>query len=901
MLKTDFHQTTIRKNISIARPLACWLLLMLLLARAGVVDAQVGKRTKLQGEKAGPQQPAATSAAIRIGSVHLTPSKSAAWKGTPIANRLKAIPEEPSLYIIGNFTQTNARFKAEIEKFSKDTRIAEETPNSLVIYTSAETARKLYADQELSDIIEPLTPQRKLSNSLRMHIAKLKPAQDRPTSPIVPKPGAAPKSLEVVPEGQAPRLNSDTLPVGVQPFNADAKVDVVFYLFGKQPEQSVLDQITKNGGSVVSSGRDETISVVRAKVPASKVELVAAVPEVREATLDPKFVKHNDVAQKILARNPPMFVPPIDGNGQIVGHSDSGLDNGKNDNTLHSAFRGRVKKVFALGRPAPANDWSDRGGHGSHTAGSILGAGEFPGIAPQAKLVHQSLDDLAGSLSGIPTPLGKLFQPAYDEGARVHSNSWGIPALDKQGNNVRGGEYLRGREVDAWSWNNGVPRDMLIVFSAGNDGNGTMTVTAPGTGKNCLTVGASENLRPAGGNLGDNVNDLATFSSKGPTRENRIKPDVVAPGTWIASAKTQGAQTAWQDSVESVIVNTPAPNAWKATPGFQHMTNPPGGALSQTGVWRLHRTAPATFQDILTTPTVALPAGHELFLEVWLRGNINGLDQFQLGYQSGGSIFIFDDDGRRQFANWTVIRAKIPDDLLGTPVRFVLVAQEASGITADITLFVDEFKLTTFSSWNSLSNLALAAPNDPIDRQFTLSGGTSMAAPLCAGCAVLVRQSLTDSGTANPSAELVKAILINSADEHQGDRPNFDSGWGLVNLRRAIEGNYEFDSATTLKNGESMSYDVPVAAGVKELRVTLVWADAPDAGLVNDLDLKVISPAGTEHIASPAHNNTPDRTNNVEGIDEPTPAVGTWKVLVKAHKVSPSLSQPFAVVISRIQ
>ena len=78
---------------------------------------------------------------------------------------------------------------------------------------------------------------------------------------------------------------------------------------------------------------------------------------------------------------------------------------------------------------------------------------------------------------------------------------------------------------------------MLIVFSAGNDGDfpdagGRMTVAAPGTAKNSLTVGASEDLRPAAGTDGDNPSDLAFFGSKGPTRENRVKPDVVALGTW---------------------------------------------------------------------------------------------------------------------------------------------------------------------------------------------------------------------------------------------------------------------------------------------------------------------------------------------------------------------------------
>ena len=113
--------------------------------------------------------------------------------------------------------------------------------------------------------------------------------------------------------------------------------------------------------------------------------------------------------------------------------------------------------------------------------------------------------------------------------------------------------------------------DMLILFSAGNDGldkdaDGVIdadSVGSPGTAKNCLTVGASENDRPhtstprpgidanwnqlgsgagpkwpklgASGHVSDNVDGMAAFSSRGPVDGDRIKPDVVAPGTNIAS------------------------------------------------------------------------------------------------------------------------------------------------------------------------------------------------------------------------------------------------------------------------------------------------------------------------------------------------------------------------------
>jgi subtilisin family serine protease len=82
-------------------------------------------------------------------------------------------------------------------------------------------------------------------------------------------------------------------------------------------------------------------------------------------------------------------------------------------------------------------------------------------------------------------------------------------------------------------------------------------VGAPGTAKNCITVGASESNRPglsltyhslnqfsfpvnpiASDPIANNPQGMAAFSSRGPTRDQRIKPDLVAPGSTILSVKS---------------------------------------------------------------------------------------------------------------------------------------------------------------------------------------------------------------------------------------------------------------------------------------------------------------------------------------------------------------------------
>src|SRR5262249_18687246 len=121
------------------------------------------------------------------------------------------------------------------------------------------------------------------------------------------------------------------------------------------------------------------------------------------------------------------------------------------------------------------------------------------------------------------------------------------------------------KEIDDCVFNH---PDCVICFAAGNDGIDTNNdgivdegqVGSQAAAKNCITVGASENDRPTllqtyGGirpnsfphsplfadRMANNPNGMAAFSSRGPTRERRIKPDVGAPGTGILSTLSRAA------------------------------------------------------------------------------------------------------------------------------------------------------------------------------------------------------------------------------------------------------------------------------------------------------------------------------------------------------------------------
>jgi subtilisin family serine protease len=277
----------------------------------------------------------------------------------------------------------------------------------------------------------------------------------------------------------------------------------------------------------------------------------------------------------------------LTGAGEIVAVCDTGIDTG-DPSAIHPDFAGRVLAVKSYpitadwktiinnpgGNDGPADFDS---GHGTHVAGSILGNGAASagtaavvrGHAFKAKLVFQAVEQemqwkpnappsLAKEryvLAGIPNNLKPLFTFAYDQGARVHSNSWGggdPGAYDDQC-----------RQFDQFVWDH---KDFCFVIAAGNDGtdsdgDGSInmgSVTSPGTAKNCITVGACENHRPEfDGELygdwwpsdfpvkpfnqdpmADQPDEVVPFSSRGPTVDNRVKPDVVAPGTFILSTRS---------------------------------------------------------------------------------------------------------------------------------------------------------------------------------------------------------------------------------------------------------------------------------------------------------------------------------------------------------------------------
>ncbi|KAF5671441.1 serine protease ABC transporter B family tagB [Fusarium heterosporum] len=307
-------------------------------------------------------------------------------------------------------------------------------------------------------------------------------------------------------------------------------------------------------------------SIVRLQVDEQQLHQIAKIDDVGSIDKVQNLKLYNNLARGILRSDFKLNDTNFQGQGQTITVADTGFDSGSKSK-VHDAFKHRVIGLVPIGRE---NETDDVDGHGTHVCGSALGDGKsesmggaIQGTAPQAELVVQAL-------LTDPIPVGRgrkervlfgntdkdlayLLSNAYKHhNSRIHTNSWG-PVWDEftrtQAPYGNGGEQL-----DDFVWKH---KDLVVCFAAGNDGReetseaGAGQVGGQSAAKNCITVGSCDNNRPSkdesfiafdeNGRLEGSPNHISSFSSRGPSAEGRIKPDIVAPGSMILSARSHKA------------------------------------------------------------------------------------------------------------------------------------------------------------------------------------------------------------------------------------------------------------------------------------------------------------------------------------------------------------------------
>ncbi len=221
------------------------------------------------------------------------------------------------------------------------------------------------------------------------------------------------------------------------------------------------------------------------------------------------------------------------------------------------------------------------------------------------------------------------------------------------------------------------------------------------------------------------------------------------------------------------------------------------------------------------------------------------------------------------------------------------------------------------------------APRAPLEGvsyadKYEYMWGTSMAAPVVAAAAAIVREYFVKECDHQPSAALLKAALINgtvwidsvaAVDEEVGE-PNFHQGFGRIDLKttlplpdnasgfalRFVDVDRKTDQALNSQTAQRGAWrrTVKVEAGMP-LRVTLTWTDKPAHGLQQNLNLAVSTPdnkkvLGNYKLSRPSYEKF-DKSNNVEQVFIQDPLPGNYQIHVTAFN-TPFENQGFSLVVA---
>lgn len=197
-------------------------------------------------------------------------------------------------------------------------------------------------------------------------------------------------------------------------------------------------------------------------------------------------------------------------------------------------------------------------------------------------------------------------------------------------------------------------------------------------------------------------------------------------------------------------------------------------------------------------------------------------------------------------------------------------------------------------------NQISTAPN----HNYLTFGGTSGASPGIVGISAQLYELYMDqNGGDMPNSGLIKAAILNTANDAGNVGPDYSFGWGIVNARRAgnllLENRFLSDQVS---QGNTNTHTINIPANTKQVRFMVYWVDpaaTPGANpaLVNDLDLIVVDPSNNNlqpFVLNPAPNPSTlgnpavpgiDRLNNMEQVLINNPAAGNYDVEITGFNV----------------
>lgn len=593
------------------------------------------------------------------------------------------------------------------------------------------------------------------------------------SSPVIQWTGAYRPAYRLAPELQGAQLQraADMVNVTVQ-----------FYTM-KTTDQS-LAQLRALGGTVYQEPSELLgLTNITLQLPASQLAAVAAWADVFNVEPWSAPKKLDEAQGQIMAGNVatsagkttptgPGYLawlaskgfPTTPASYPIIDVVDDGLDRGDAANIAHPDFheQGQIanpSRVVYIGNCTSDATGNAVGGHGNLNAGIVAAYNNLSGsphqdangyrlglgISPYGRVAGTKIFQNTGpwDVSHCGNSMAGLVQSSYNAGATITSNSWGASAGGAYTADSQAYDALTRDASDTTAGN----QQMLHVFSAGNDGSGANTIGTPASAKNVLSVGATENVRDNGiadgCNVtdGDNADDIAWFSSRGPTQDQRVKPDIVAPGTHVQGPASQdpgfnasgvcgGASSSFYPGGQTLYT-------WSS--GTSHSTPAVAGAASLLYEYYSRVLKPGQSPSpamlkalLLNTPRYLNGSGSGDTLpsnnQGWGDVNLGALFDNTIPRQLVDQSVVFDATGQQFEASWAVADPS-------KPLRVSLVWTDAPGSTTgnsyvnnldlEVVAGGTSYKGNVFSGANSTSGGAFDTRNN-VENVF-LPAGTSSA------------------------------------------------------------------------------------------------------------------------------------------------------------------------------
>lgn len=468
--------------------------------------------------------------------------------------------------------------------------------------------------------------------------------------------------------------------------------------------------------------------------------------------------------------------------------------------------------------------------------------------------------------------------------------------------------------MDEYCWKHPT---FLPVFPAGNDGakstqvgnSGDTTVNSPATSKNCIAAGATQTSFESAAQ--------GQYSGKVWAAKATLGPNLALTFRVLLSDFSVGLNTL------------------------------------NSGGYPLVAATPLQACSLITS--IVAMKGAVALVE---RGTCTFVDKAKAAQAAGAvAVLVFDDQAAAYFVafgdagtNSGIIPTATMPRRLGQNMMAVLSAGRAVNITFGAAT-EPQYGFENLASFSSQGPVGrdkrvkpdLVAPGTVTSADFKSSdqcgvatyGGTSMATPVIAGAAILVRQYFQDgyypSGAANPTdgfeptSALIKAVMVAGASSLQGyeadtglpidPTPSFRQGFGRVFLGQSLflQNNpyspvrLSLLDAVPINTGDVHQYCITAGGG--PLSIALVWTDYPGEqgaarSLVNDLDLVVRAEGlnGQPLLGNGGDvddSSKPDSANNIEQVTLVAVPAGRVSVEVRGSSVQAfSGPQPYALVIN---